>query len=342
MLEVGVGFAGEADDDVGGDGDFAFSVFHPVDAAHVFVAGVEALHAVENGSGAALNRQVDVVTEGRIFVDGIDDVFDKIAGVGGGEPDALEAIDFAHAAQEHGEIKAHVRGVFVTVDVLTEEGHLTVAVKGELAGFFKDAGTGSAALWTARHGNDAVGTAFVATFDDGEEGFVAVIAAGVGDFEGLVGIEAQACDAAITSFELDEHLGELVVAGRAGDEANVGGAFKDLFTFLLGDATDDCKDLIFTFFLEFVQAGKDLLLGFVTDAAGVVDDEIGFFRGWNLLVAFTDEGADDLLGIVDVHLATKGFDVKVLHAGTKFYYRDCTDCDLLPIALRRHVCGTLA
>ena len=43
----------------------------------------------------------------------------------------------------------------------------------------------------------------------------------------------------LAGFEADEHLGQLAVGGRTGDERDVGGALEDLLAFLLGDAAED-------------------------------------------------------------------------------------------------------
>jgi len=64
-------------------------------------------------------------------------------------------------------------------------------------------------------------------------------------------------------------------------------ALENLLAFLLGDAAQHAKDL--AFFLEFLvvsEAMKDLLLRFVADGAGVVEDEIGFLDGRNLAIPF--------------------------------------------------------
>jgi hypothetical protein len=65
--------------------------------------------------------------------------------------------------------------------------------------------------------------------------------------------------------------------------------------------------------LIFIQSMEDLLLGLVADGAGVVEDEAGVGFVGGLGVALVEEGADDFFGVVGVHLAAEGFDVKGLH-----------------------------
>jgi hypothetical protein len=67
------------------------------------------------------------------------------------------------------------------------------------------------------------------------------------------------------------------------------------------------------FFLELVQAVKDFLLGLVANAAGVVEHQIGLFELLHLRVAIGNQRADDFFGVVRVHLAAEGFDVKSFH-----------------------------
>ena len=60
LFELGVGFAGEADDDVGGDGGAVEGLREAVDHAEEVVAGVLAVHAAEDRVGAALEGEVEV------------------------------------------------------------------------------------------------------------------------------------------------------------------------------------------------------------------------------------------------------------------------------------------
>src|SRR6516162_3898680 len=57
---------------------------------------------------------------------------------------------------------------------------------------------------------------------------------------------------------------------------------------------------------------EDLLLCLIANGAGVIDDQVRVFFAMDLLIAFRDERAYDLFGVVEVHLATKGLDVEGL------------------------------
>ena len=110
VFEVAVGLAGEADDDVGGERDVALGGLGPGDALEVPVAGVLALHGLEDGGAAGLDGEMDVVAEGGDGVDDVDDVAGEVARVRGGEADALDAVDFAYGGEEFGEGALAARG----------------------------------------------------------------------------------------------------------------------------------------------------------------------------------------------------------------------------------------
>ena len=130
-----------------------------------------------------------------------------------------------------------------------------------------------------------------------------IIAAGKRRVEGRVRIEAEAGDAAVAGFELDQKLRQAVIAGGAADQADVRRFFEDFLAFLLGYASEDGEGLALGIALEMIQAVEDFLFGFIADATGVVEDQLGFFESGDLRIALADEGADDLFGIVRIHLA---------------------------------------
>src|SRR5665213_3606385 len=87
--------------------------------------------------------------------------------------------------------------------------------------------------------------------------------------EGLIVVQAQAGDAAVSVFQLDQHLGQLRIAGRTGNETDMRGALEDTLAFLLRDATENAKHFPLAVPLELIPAMKHLLLGLVANAAGV-------------------------------------------------------------------------
>ena len=90
----------------------------------------------------------------------------------------------------------------------------------------------------------------------------------------------------------------------------MGGTVEDFLAFLLGDAAQEGNDLVLSRILQVLEAVEDLLLRFVADAAGVVEDVVGSFGGLDLRVAGIDQRADYLFGVMCVHLAPEGLDVE--------------------------------
>ena len=217
-FEVGVGFAGETDDHVAGDGDVALGGVDPAHALEVPVTGVLAGHGFEDGGGAGLHGEMDVVAEGGGGVDGLDDVAGEVAGVRGGEAHAADAGEFAYGYEELGE--GHAAGwVAVGVDVLAEELDFGEAEVDHLASFDEDGSGGAGALLAAGVGDDAVGAELVAALDDGDVAAVRVGAGGELGLEGEVGLAVvEAGDAGFAGFEAGEHVGEVAVGGGTGYE----------------------------------------------------------------------------------------------------------------------------
>ena len=84
-----------------------------------------------------------------------------------------------------------------------------------------------------------------------------------------------------------------------------------LFALLLRHATKDAELFALSLeLLEVVKTMEDLLLGLVANRAGVVEDEIGRLDCVHLSIALLHKCADDFFGVMHVHLAPKGLQVK--------------------------------
>ena len=89
------------------------------------------------------------------------------------------------------------------------------------------------------------------------------------------------------------------------------GALENLFAFLLRHAAEHAE--LFALGQELLvvrQTMENFLLRLVADGAGVVENQVGLLDRFYLFISFVDERADDLFGVVDVHLATEGFEVE--------------------------------
>ena len=136
-------------------------------------------------------------------------------------------------------------------------------------------------------------------------------------FEGLVRLAViEPGDTIRARLDLHQHLRQVAIRGRTGYQGNVWRPLKDFLALLLGDTAEHGKALPFLAqLLEVVEAVEDLLLGLVANRAGVVEDEVSLFLALHLRVPLRDERAHDLFGVVEVHLAAKGLDVKRLLSG---------------------------
>ncbi len=85
------GFAGKADDDVGGECGAVEQVAKTAYGLEVLGAGVLAIHFVENGVGTALKRKVEVGHDLGVGGQGAKEVGAEVAGLKTGEAEAPEA-----------------------------------------------------------------------------------------------------------------------------------------------------------------------------------------------------------------------------------------------------------
>ena len=118
---------------------------------------------------------------------------------------------------------------------------------------------------------------------------------------------------------LREQLRQAVIALGPDHEVDQRRPAHDLLAFGLGDATGDRDRHVAALarrrVLELADAAElriDLLGGLLADMAGVEDDEIGIL-GTGFGVSLARQEIGHTMGIVDVHLAAIGFDVKLAY-----------------------------
>src|SRR5262249_5442219 len=130
---------------------------------------------------------------------------------------------------------------------------------------------GPAALGTACERDHAVGARFVAAFNNRDVSAMRIVTSGERRIEGFVCIKPQSRYAAMAGLELHQHLGELGIAGRPGDQAHGRRLLENAAAFLLRDAADHGECLAFPRrALELIETAENLLLRFVPDATRVV------------------------------------------------------------------------
>ena len=135
LAEVVLGLAGEADDDVGAEGDVGDRGAHAGDEVEVALAGVGAAHRLEDARRAGLERQMDVLADGVALGDRGDHRLAEVLRVRAREADALDPVDRVAVARSSSPNSVRIAGREVAaprVDVLAEQRDLLDAGAGEL------------------------------------------------------------------------------------------------------------------------------------------------------------------------------------------------------------------
>ena len=212
----------------------------------------------------------------------------------------------------------------IGIHVLPDQRDLTHAGVREIADFVEDLLDRARDLHAARVRHHAEGAELVATFLHGDEGRDAARArcglAREGEESELVLDRELGLDRRRVA---REQFGQAVIALRPDHEVDHRRAADDLRAFGLRDAARhrdrDAAAIACRLLLHHPQPPEfriDLFGRLFADVAGVQDDEVGVFRAGGLDITLGCEQVRHTMGIVGVHLATVGFDVKlasVLH-----------------------------
>jgi hypothetical protein len=138
---------------------------HPVEIA---LAVVGAAHPLEHRRGPGLQRQVNVLAEGRQLGVGADHVLAHVLRVGARVADPVDPRDSVDPRQELGKGRPAFAGqvAAVAVDVLAEQRHLAHAFGGEALDLGDQLRRVAALLAAAGRGDDAIGANAVAPLRD--------------------------------------------------------------------------------------------------------------------------------------------------------------------------------
>ena len=328
--EVFFGFAGEADDESGADGEAGDAGAHAVDEVADVVAGGFALHGSEHAVGDVLEGDIDVASDLGGIGDGADEFVAPVGWVGVEETDPEVAFDGIEGADERGETFAFgaIDGAaWVRADVFP---FIHAEVGGVLADEIDFADTGLDELGDLA--DDAVlGAAAVAAADAGDDAERAGVVAALGDFDvgGVSRREAEAgrvvvrdvfgltSDEIFRAFgffaeEAFDDGGDLSDLVEADEGIDFGHEAWEFFGEALGETTSDDDFLAFPFFvggavIDGVLDGADaFLFRHVDERAGIDDEDVGVggFRGH--FHASLAEVADHDFGIDEIFGAAEG------------------------------------
>jgi hypothetical protein len=275
-LEVFVGLAGEADDEVAAERYVRAGGADLVEDAEVIGRCVVTVHRLEDAVRPGLHGEVQVGHELRNIAVRGDEVVGHVDGVAGRVADPLEVLKVREAVDEGGE---GLSPVFPGVDVLAKQGELPATTSDELLGSGDEVGHRTADLGPAGIGYDAVGAEFVAAFLDGEEGGYARAAAGGKGGELIEGRKVSV-DRTGTAFNLAQELRQAVVCLRTDDKVDGLGPALGLGAFSLSDAAGERDHgLRAILAAEATDFAVGLLRSLLADVAGVEDDHVGVVPG---------------------------------------------------------------
>ena len=152
--KLGVGFAGEANHDVGADGGGGHEGAGFGDAVGVVAGPVFAVHAAEDGVGAGLERGVDVEGDAGGVGHEMEEIVGEVHGLDRGEAEAFDGGFGEEAAEEAGEAEGLARFPAPAAEVDAGKDNFAV-VAAEVLDLGDDLVGGHGAAAAADEGDDA-------------------------------------------------------------------------------------------------------------------------------------------------------------------------------------------
>ncbi len=254
-----------------------------------------------------------MVAERRHGIHHIDNLADKIPRMRGSKPHPPHPGDRSDRSQQLSKAFLSIR-ITVRVHVLPEQLNLRIPKVHQLPRFVKNRRRSPAALLAARIRHHAISAELVASLDNRNVAAMRIGARRVLGLKALVGgAIVEPGNPLPAGLQLHQHLREIAVRSRPADERHIRSALKNLFALLLRHAPQDAKLFSLRSILLIIrQPVKDLLLRLVANRAGVIQHQPRLFHRRNLPIPLLQKRPDHLFGVVRIHLAAKGFQVKRL------------------------------
>jgi DNA-binding SARP family transcriptional activator/Tfp pilus assembly protein PilF len=307
VLEVLVGLAGEAHDDVGGDGGVRDAGPDPVQDGQVPVPAVGAAHRLEHGVRAGLQRHVQAGHDVRGLCHRVDDVVGEVLRVRRGKADALQTLDLAAAAKQFAERVPVAELGAVGVHVLAEQRDLQDAVGDQRADFGQDVAGAAIPLLAAQARHDAERAGVVAAHRDRYPGGVAGLAPGRQQRrEGLQRLGELGLRLVPDPGPFQQRGQRTHVVGAV-HHVNPRRALRDPGAFQLRQAAAH-RDLHAIALLrqQMTEVPVQPVGGVLPDRAGIEHDDVGGLAIGRGPVARLVKQPGQALGVVRVHLAPVG------------------------------------
>ena len=162
--------AGEADNNVAGEGHAGDLFFRIIDEVHVLRDVVVAVHLLQEAVRPGLHRQMDVLAQMLLRSNRINELAAGIFRMARHEANLIVAGHLAQKIQQIGKVDGVFQPLAIAVDVLAQEGDFLVALGHQLLELCQNGGRFTAALPPADIRHDAVGAKVIATVHDGQPG----------------------------------------------------------------------------------------------------------------------------------------------------------------------------
>src|SRR6185295_5063169 len=312
-LEIGLGLARKADDEVGGNADVRPCLAQAPGNGAVFQRGVAALHRRKHPVRARLDRQVHVRGKRGQGAMRVDQPLREFARVRGGVANAPDALNFIYKIEQFGKIRVRVLDPAAPgIHVLAEQRHLLHALRREPGDLRDHVVEGSRNFRATRVGYDAETAVFAAAFHDGDErrGALGARRGQAVEFLDLGKTHIHLRPAAGAA--LREQCGQAMQGLRSEYHVHERRALDDCAALLARDAAADRDHEIRIGLLEVLHAsevGEHLLLRLFAHRAGIEYDDLGFLRVRCRGEALgPGEHVGDLLRVVLVHLTAESAD----------------------------------
>ena len=209
----------------------------------------------------------------------------------------------------------------VAVDILSEKGHLPHATRGKCTRLDEHIGGGPGGLGTPRIGHDAEGAELVTAFLNGHErrGVVGRYPCLRKVIELALGRKIRVQHSARGTASARNHFRETMIGLRSEYDVDEWGSFQHRLTFGLRDTASHSKDDAPAVSFRPVfqppqlpELGVNLLGRFFTYVARIEDDHVGVVRMVHRHITKRRQHVRHTSGVVHVHLASVGLDIKVL------------------------------
>ena len=173
MLEVFLGLAGKADNDIRRDTNAGFGGAELGDDAEKFFARVAAVHQLEQPVAAALQRNVRALAQLRQARVSFHQIVAITFRMRRGEADAFQSINRVNGIEQLDKsgfaIKQRIIALAEARDNLAEQSDFPHTARDEFAAFGDDIVNRATAFFAARAGHDAEGAVLIAALHDADE-----------------------------------------------------------------------------------------------------------------------------------------------------------------------------